>query len=199
MHAKAHIIHVGKAQLAFGLQWSTLPGVGKHAHEVNKLVKDNQAQFVTVFQRNESSKAMVGLLGNSKDKKSKKSKDKNSKDKSNQDKNVQDENVQAESSRATKSIKSVKGKILSAAVLFARAVPTPNAMFVYRFPDDSCVFIGILDGVPMPGYDSCGRHVLRALHTLLVGVHPQEEEQGNDGHQANDGDFFGVHERVFLK
>lgn len=159
-------MHVGKAQLAFGLQWSTLPGVGKQAHEVSKLVKDNHAQFVTVFKRNESSKAMVGLLGNSKDKSGK---DKSNKDKNSKDGNNEVENNAAENIRDKKRIQSVKGKTLSAAVLFARAVPTPNAMFIYRFPDDLCVFIGILDGVPMPGYDSCGsaKHVQQLLTQFM--------------------------------
>ena len=42
-------------------------------------------------------------------------------------------------------------------------------------------------------------HVLRCLHTRLIGVHAQEEEHCDDGDQAHDSHFFGVHKRIFLK
>ena len=40
---------------------------------------------------------------------------------------------------------------------------------------------------------------LGVLHPLLVSVHAEVEEQGNDGHQTDDSEFFGVHERVFRR
>lgn len=107
------VIKVYKAgQLAFGLNWSTLPGAAKQSAEVKKLVKERKAHRVSLV-KTMSGKSVIGLSVGT----------------------------------------PFKGSALAAAALFARLLNGGNGLFVYQFEDDSYALIGVMDGVPMPGFD----------------------------------------------
>ncbi|WP_194725564.1 type 4b pilus protein PilO2 [Noviherbaspirillum malthae] len=105
-----------RGKLAFGLEWSTLPGVGKQRSEIKELIKRHDARRVTVFHALAGG-AIVGLL---------------------------------------KTKTAVKGQVLSAAAMFARRADDRTAMFCHDLGNGFYSFIGVAEGMPLPGYDVVG-------------------------------------------